>query len=141
MGTELNSAGIMTKHVDQHIPAHHLHTVGLESRHYDIGDSDTHIYRAIRVLATSNARAQKTFKITTQHVTVSSLTIHWTNRPTTHYSRTQATIATSSGEAEQYAIVSGVNEGIGILSSLKDSDIYVQQFNYCFSPTRQLPTR
>ena len=39
------------------------------------------------------------------------------------YSRTQGTIATSSGEAELYAIGSGVSEGLGVMSFLQESQL------------------
>jgi hypothetical protein len=40
-----------------------------------------------------------------------------------HYSRTQQTIATSSGEAELYAIGSGVCEGLGIANMITESGL------------------
>ena len=40
-----------------------------------------------------------------------------------HYSRTQSTIATSSGEAELYAIGSGVSEGLGLLNFLQEGQL------------------
>merc|ERR1712060_530241 len=39
------------------------------------------------------------------------------------FSRTQGTIATSSGEAELYAIGSGVSEGLGIMNLLQESQL------------------
>ena len=40
-----------------------------------------------------------------------------------HFSRTQATIATSSGEAELYAIGSGAAEGLGMLNLLVETGL------------------
>ena len=43
--------------------------------------------------------------------------------PIHSFSRTQGTIATSSGEAELYAIGSGVSEGLGIMNLLQESKL------------------
>jgi len=40
-----------------------------------------------------------------------------------HYARTQATLATSSGEAELYAIGSGVSEALGLMNFVKESNL------------------
>ena len=39
------------------------------------------------------------------------------------FSRTQGTVATSSGEAELYAIGSGVSEGLGIVNLLEEGEL------------------
>ena len=43
--------------------------------------------------------------------------------PIQAFSRTQGTIATSSGEAELYAIGSGVSEGLGIVNLLEEGEL------------------
>ena len=48
-----------------------------------------------------------------------------------HYSRTQQTIATSSGEAELYAIGSGVCEGLGIANMLTESGLIKSAKIFC----------